>query len=126
MTYNKVHPLNLPEILTDIFYHLDTDGALYPSLFVNRMWYMCSIPILWKEACFYGSNKKRCRSWERFTKSINTQSPFYASRLGCLSIQKCKVTNDALYQIGKLCPNLHRLIISYCNGFSSKIIGKIV
>jgi hypothetical protein len=84
------------------------------------------IPILWEVACFNGKNKKRRRLWDQFIKSINMYSPSYTSKLGCLFIQSCEISDDILYQIGKLCPNLHRLIISNCHGFSSKTIGRIV
>src|SRR6185369_2604026 len=107
-------------------YYLTDDCALYPALFVNRLWYMYSVPILWEVVSFRGKNKKHCRLWERFTKLINMQTHLYILRLGCLCIQWCEVTNDTLYQIGNLCPNLHRLTINNCHGFSSKTIGKIV
>src|SRR5438128_2800864 len=48
MPYNKLHPLVLPELLTEIFYYLTDDRR-----------YMYSVPILWEEAYFNGKNKKR-------------------------------------------------------------------
>jgi len=40
MAYNKLHLLALPELLTKIFSYLAIDKSLYPTLFVNRLWYV--------------------------------------------------------------------------------------
>ena len=76
MTYIKIHPLNLPEILTEIFLHLAEDKTLYSILFVNRLWYMCSAPILWREIEFYSSRKKPSIYWNKFEHIIHTQNSF--------------------------------------------------
>ncbi|CAG8559533.1 22340_t:CDS:2 [Dentiscutata erythropus] len=54
MTYNKLHLLVLPELLTEIFSYLTEDKALFPTLFVNRFWYLYSAPVLWRKADFIG------------------------------------------------------------------------
>ncbi|CAG8800644.1 16944_t:CDS:1, partial [Racocetra persica] len=46
------HPLILLELLENIFSFLAKDKALYPALFVNRLWYHCSAPILWRHIEF--------------------------------------------------------------------------
>jgi hypothetical protein len=38
----------IPEILEQVLYFLAVDKILYPALFVSRLWYKCSVPILWK------------------------------------------------------------------------------
>src|SRR5919109_985557 len=38
----------LPEVLEHILHFLLIDKSLYPSLYVSRLWYRCSAPILWK------------------------------------------------------------------------------
>ena len=68
MTYNKLHPLALSEILTNIFLYLAKEKALYPTLFVNQLWYLCSAPILWRKAEFTGDLKKSCIAWSKFKK----------------------------------------------------------
>src|SRR5436305_12713959 len=40
--------INLPELLEHILHFLAIDKSLYPALFVSRLWYRCSAPILWK------------------------------------------------------------------------------
>ncbi|CAG8767685.1 1445_t:CDS:1, partial [Dentiscutata erythropus] len=48
------HPLILPELLENIFSFLAKDNkALYPTLVVNRLWYHCSAPILWRHIEFF-------------------------------------------------------------------------
>ncbi|CAG8615327.1 25322_t:CDS:1 [Dentiscutata erythropus] len=126
MPYNKLYPLNLPEILTKIFSYLAIDEALYPTLFVNRLWYLCSAPILWRKAEFTGDLKKSCFRWDKFKKVVHTRKPLYISKLTELYISRCKVSSGTLYRIRGLCPNLRHLTISNCHVFSSETIGKIV
>ncbi|PKB94605.1 hypothetical protein RhiirA5_438417 [Rhizophagus irregularis] len=46
MTHSTV--FYLPELLERILYFLAIDKSLYPTLFVSRLWYRYSAPILWK------------------------------------------------------------------------------
>ena len=39
---------DLPELLEQILYFLEIDQSLYSALFVNRLWYHCGAPILWR------------------------------------------------------------------------------
>src|SRR5437879_7572764 len=125
MTYNKLHPLALPELLTEIFSYLAIDKALYPTLFVNRLWYINSVSVIWGKVEFVGC-KKSLIYWKKFKKVVHTRKPLYISKLTELYISRCKVSGGTLYQIRGLCPNLRRLTISNCRGFSSETIGKIV
>ncbi|CAJ0643991.1 13651_t:CDS:1 [Entrophospora sp. SA101] len=120
-----LHPLYLPEILTEIFSYLAEDKTLYPTLFVNRLWYLCSAPILWKRVEFVGC-KKSLIYWKKFKEVVHTRKSLYISKLNELYISRCKVSGGTLYQIRGLCPNLRRLTISNCHGFSSETIGRIV
>ena len=38
----------IPELLEQILHFLAIDKSLYPALFISRLWYRCSAPILWK------------------------------------------------------------------------------
>src|SRR3989337_2935115 len=38
----------LPELLEQILHFLAIDKSLYSALYVSRLWYRCSAPILWK------------------------------------------------------------------------------
>ncbi|CAJ0630045.1 7276_t:CDS:2, partial [Entrophospora sp. SA101] len=93
-----LHPLYLPEILTEIFSYLAEDKTLYPTLFVNRLWYLCSTPILWKRVEFVGC-KKSLIYWKKFKKVVHTRKPLYISKLNELYISRCKVSGGTLYQI---------------------------
>src|SRR4051794_22867154 len=44
---------DLPELLEIIFSYLAKDKSLYPTLLVNRLWYHCSAPILWRRIEFF-------------------------------------------------------------------------
>ena len=46
------HPLILPELLENIFSFLVKDKTLYPALFINHLWYHCSVVILWEHIEF--------------------------------------------------------------------------
>src|SRR6266540_1095222 len=127
MSYIKLHPLYLPEILTEILSYLAEDKTLYPTLFVNRLWYLCSAPILWRRVEFVDNGyKKPSINWKKFKDIIHTRNPPYISKLNDLCVSRCKVSSGTLYQIRDLCPNLRHLTISYCHGFSSRTIGKII
>ncbi|CAG8822530.1 11245_t:CDS:1, partial [Dentiscutata erythropus] len=66
MPYIKLHPLYLPEILTEIFSYLAEDKTLYLTLFVNWLWHLYSAPILWKKAEFSGNLNNTCTRWRKF------------------------------------------------------------
>ncbi|RHZ84511.1 hypothetical protein Glove_80g5 [Diversispora epigaea] len=125
MTYNKLHPLYLPEILTEIFSYLVTYKTLYPTLFVNRLWYFCSAPILWRKADFIGGLNNVCIGWRKFKKVMRENRKPHASYLLQLHISSCKVSNDELYGIARSCPNLRHLKIKWCCGLSDRVISKI-
>src|SRR3954463_7351725 len=46
----------LPELLEQILHFLAIDKSLYPTLYVFRLWYRCSAPILWKHIELKGNN----------------------------------------------------------------------
>ncbi|CAJ0871615.1 2905_t:CDS:2 [Entrophospora sp. SA101] len=64
--------------------------------------------------------------WCPFKEVVHTRKSLYISKLNELYISRCKVSGGTLYQIRGLCPNLRRLTISNCHGFSSETIGRIV
>src|SRR6185436_2332281 len=125
MSSNKLHPLSLPELLTEIFSYLAEDKTLYPTLFVNRLWYLCSAPILWRKAEFTGELTNTCMRWRKFKKVICGKYKPHAPFLLRLHLSSCKVSNDVLYVIAGSCPNLHHLKIRWCCGLSNKVISKI-
>src|SRR6185436_12810965 len=65
------HSLIIPELLENIFNFLVKDKALYPVLFVNRLWYHCSASILWRriEFSIEGYQQNQCDK--------NTSGAFY-------------------------------------------------
>src|SRR5688500_11258875 len=50
---NGLNIFDLPELLEIIFSYLAKDKSLYPTLLVNRLWYHCSAPILWRRIEFF-------------------------------------------------------------------------
>ena len=52
---------DLPELLEQILYFLEIDRSLYPALFVNRFWYHCGAPILWRRVEFFNEDYQQSR-----------------------------------------------------------------
>ncbi|CAG8850102.1 259_t:CDS:1, partial [Gigaspora margarita] len=105
----KLHPLNLPEILTEIFLNLAEDRLLYPTLFINKFWYSCAGPIIWRCAEF---DKRNLVQFEKFKKVMReNQKPLYCSKLLRLVIHKCKISDRTLNKIAHETPNLQYLVL---------------
>ena len=112
----KLHPLNLPEILTEIFLNLAEDRSLYPTLFVNKFWYSCAGPIIWRCAEF---DKRNLVQFEKFKKVMRgKQKPLYCSKLLRLILHECKISDRTLIKIACETPRLQCLVLDSCKGFS--------
>src|SRR6185436_5336318 len=112
----KLHPLNLPEILTKIFLNLAEDRSLYPTLFVNKFWYSCAGPIIWRCAEF---DKRNLIQFEKFKKVMRgKQKPLYCSKLLRLILHECKISDRTLIKIACETPRLQCLVLDGCEGFS--------
>ena len=91
MAYTSV--FNIQELLEHILHFLAVDKSLYSALFVCRLWYRCSAPILWKRIELKGNNRRygynvenRFRL-EKFVKIIcEKNKPAYASNVTRLEI----------------------------------------
>src|SRR3954453_9781609 len=44
------------ELLEQILHFLAIDKSFHPALFVNRLWYRCGAPILWKHIVLKGKD----------------------------------------------------------------------
>ncbi|CAG8743025.1 20228_t:CDS:1 [Gigaspora rosea] len=116
MSYIKLHPLYLPEILTEIFSYLAKDRSLYPTLFVNKFWYSYAGSIIWRCAEF---DKRNLVQFEKFKKVMRgKQKPLYCSKLLQLVLHKCKISDRALIKIARETPRLEYLVLDECKGFS--------
>src|SRR5207248_4545029 len=78
----------IPELLEQILYFLLIDKSLYPALFVNRLWYRCGAPILWKHIELKGDEVEDKFRLERFLKIVpgGGRKPVYSSKLTHLKI----------------------------------------
>ncbi|RGB30774.1 hypothetical protein C1646_764921 [Rhizophagus diaphanus] len=65
-----------------------SDKSLYPALFVNRLWYRCGAPILWKYIELKGDEVEDKFRLERFLKIVpgGGRKPVYSSKLTHLKI----------------------------------------
>ncbi|RHZ71458.1 hypothetical protein Glove_258g67 [Diversispora epigaea] len=110
---------------------LAKDKALYPTLFVNHLWYHCSAPILWRRIEFSveGYRQNQCGK--------NTSGPLYwrlmkikrvmcgktkhlyCSKMVYLKLAGLKISDTLLSAILRLCPNIHTLILDRSYGFSN-------
>jgi hypothetical protein len=81
---------NISELLDQILHFLAEDKALYRTLFVCRLWYRCSAPILWKSIELKGDGVEEESQLERFKKLVRSgQKPLYSSKLTHLKITHC-------------------------------------
>jgi len=55
--YSRI--FSIAELLEQILHFLVIDKSLYPTLFVSRLWYKCSAPILWKRIELKTSNTRK-------------------------------------------------------------------
>ncbi|CAG8475732.1 3753_t:CDS:2 [Acaulospora morrowiae] len=120
-------PLIIPELLENIFSVLAKDKVLYPALFVNRLWYYCSAPILWRhiEFSIEGYRRNRCNKnifgplyWQlrKFKRVICEKTkPLYCSKMVYLKMAGLKISDALLnsnissasvIEIARSCPNL--------------------
>ena len=125
------HPLILPELLENIFSFLAKDKALYPALFVNRLWYHCSASILWRhiEFSIEGYQQNRCNKnisgplyWQlrKFKRVICEKTkPLYCSKMVYLKLAGLKISDALLSELLCSCPNINFLILDRSYGFSN-------
>ncbi|CAJ0846066.1 4697_t:CDS:2, partial [Entrophospora sp. SA101] len=92
------------------------DRSLYPTLFVNKFWYSCAGPIIWRCAVF---DKRNLVQFEKFKKVMRgKQKPLYHSKLLRLILHECKISDRTLIKIACETSGLKCLILNGCNGFS--------
>ena len=74
---------NIQELLEQILHFLAVDKSLYPTLFVCRLWYRCSAPILWERIELKGDKVEDKFRLERFLKIVpgGGRKPVYSSKL---------------------------------------------
>ena len=125
------HPLILPELLENIFSFLAKDKALYPALFVNRLWYHCSAPILWRHIEFsiegyqqnrYSKDTSGPLYWQlrRFKRVMcGKTKPPYCSKMAYLKMAGLKISDKLLSAILHSCPDINFLILDRSHGFSN-------
>src|SRR6266487_4526105 len=118
----------IPELLEHILHFLAIDKSLYPTLFVCRLWYRCSAPILWKRIELkgnnrrYGYNVKNRFRLEKFVKIIcEKNKPAYASNVTCLEIT-CypSVSDKKIKSIVDTFPNIIHLNFKNSIGFGDR------
>src|ERR1044072_612676 len=78
----------IPEVLEHILHFLLIDKALYPTLYVCRLWYRCGAPILWRRIELKGNEVNDKIRLERFLKIVpgGGRKPVYSSKLTHLKI----------------------------------------
>src|SRR5215813_1796808 len=117
--------IHLPELLGQILHFLAVDKALYPALFVSRLWYRCGAPILWRRIELKGTDlypgqslpndynycaKNRPRL-KKFIKLVRRkQPPVYCSNVTHLEILYYHSLSDKkIISIVHSCPNIIHL-----------------
>src|SRR4051812_31860779 len=95
---------SIPEVLEQILYFLAIDKSLYPTLYVSRLWYRCSAPILWKRVELKGNDPKA----KKFIELVcGKQKPIYSSKLTHLEISHYNsLSSKKIEGIVRTCPNI--------------------
>ncbi|CAG8768404.1 22118_t:CDS:1 [Dentiscutata erythropus] len=131
------HLLIIPELLENIFSFLVKDKTLYPALFVNRLWYYCSAPILWRRIEFsiednqqrrWGKNTSGPLYWQfkKFKRVMCEKiKSHYCSKIIYLKLAGLKISDALLIAILRSCPDINFLILDRSDGFSNIPIMKI-
>ncbi|CAG8752434.1 17756_t:CDS:2, partial [Acaulospora morrowiae] len=118
---------DLPELLEQILYFLENDRSLYPALFVNRFWYHCSAPILWRDIDFFincqGNTYNNYSSGDLYWRLLKFKrvmcgkiKPLYCSKMKLrhLELGDCSIGNNAVEEIARNCTNLKYLSLKGC------------
>jgi len=122
---------DLPELLEQILYFLEIDRSLYPALFVNRFWYHCGAPILWRRIEFFNEDyqqslpalnmsrvlTRRLINFERVMR--RKIKPLYCSKMVYLRLEGLKISDAFIGAILHSCPNIRFLILDRSKGFSN-------
>ncbi|RHZ88052.1 hypothetical protein Glove_26g313 [Diversispora epigaea] len=125
------HPLILPELLENIFSFLAKDKALYPTLFVNHLWYQCGAPILWHRVEFFNKDYHQSRRALNMSRALTRRlinfkkvmrgkiKPLYCSKMAYLRLESLKISDAFITAILHSCPNIRFLILDKSKGFSN-------
>ena len=113
----------LPELLEQILHFLVIDKSLYPALFVCRLWYRCSVPILWRRIELKGNDPKA----KKFIELVcGKQKPIYSSKLTHLEIPYYNpLSSKKIEGIVRTCPNIIHLNFENCVGFSNRALNQL-
>ncbi|CAJ0893097.1 2368_t:CDS:2 [Entrophospora sp. SA101] len=112
---------DLPELLEQILYYLEIDRFLYSALFVNRLWYHCGVPLLWRRIELKDFKNSVGISDETLIK-ITSSYP----NLKHLNLWDNQMISDkGLCEIAQTCNKLEYLNISYCRSITDKSLMTI-
>ncbi|CAJ0873538.1 5295_t:CDS:2, partial [Entrophospora sp. SA101] len=134
----QLNIFNLPELLELILHFLAIDKSLYTALFVNRFWYRCSAPLIWRNIELKGNDlqhghyfpddynycKKDRTRLEKFLDIIcGDKKPIYRSSLTHLKLTYYhSISHKIIKSIVDSCPNIIHLDFKSSEGFSDKAL----
>ena len=128
---------DLPELLKQILYFLEIDRSIYPALFVNRLWYKCGIPLLWRRVELKGNDihyehyfpveynyceRYRTRVRKFHKADMRGKKPVYASNL--ISYYH-SITHKIIRSVVNYCPNIIHLDFKNSVGVSDETLIKL-
>ncbi|CAG8599666.1 11967_t:CDS:2 [Diversispora eburnea] len=123
--------LALPELLTKIFNFLAEDNALYPTLFVSRLWFTCFGSILWCRIELIGDGDAFGEEYKiqlkKFLKIVRKNSRLtYGSSVRYLKISDYhKLSNKVLGKFIEIFPNIIHLDFKRSYGYNDTVLFKI-
>jgi hypothetical protein len=84
MSAQTPYALTIPEILCEVFDHLEFDkGALFAACQVNKIWAETSLNVLWRS--------HRLRGMERLASLTESRRQFYADKIRSLPVERCPI-----------------------------------
>src|SRR5438128_12288598 len=101
----QLNIFDLPELLEQILYFLEIDLYLYPALFVNRFWYHCCAPILWRRVEFFNEDYQRGLYGRKMSRALTRRlinfervmrrkiKPLYYSKMVYLRLEGLKISD---------------------------------
>ncbi|CAG8556690.1 14610_t:CDS:2 [Cetraspora pellucida] len=127
----QLNIFDLPELLEQILYFLEIHQSLYPTLFVNHLWYHCGASILWQHIEFFNKDYQQSQralnmSWVLIRRLINFErvmrrkiKPTYCTKMVYLRLEGLKISDALISVILRSCPDIRFLILDKSKGFTN-------
>lgn len=120
------NPLNVPELVELVVEHLHQSRYLYPALFINKLWYKCAGPLLWRSIAFSLAHHD-FEDVQRFVKVFRNELPYHSSNIISLQIPFInRLSGNAIKSVLKSCKDLKQLSFVGCEDLTDAVVEYII